>query len=197
MLYKYRRACRSLHAVRCSISIPAAVLARPRAFVTCWLQCGTVLRLKPPARTGGGQSLCPRLRAPRGSFIASRWSKKATSGDAAPLRPRGSEAERAEPAGTNTLSLPAVWDRHGGVAATWVAAEVTIIFGKYRNLWCILNPLDNLKWMFLRTLAAKISCFSVLLNHSSVHRRDGARVPSAAEGRAVCAEKGTGSSAFP
>ena len=28
---------------------------------------------------------------------------------------------RAELAGTNTLSLPAVWDQHGGVAATWVA----------------------------------------------------------------------------
>lgn len=41
---------------------------------------------------------------------------------------RGCEATRAEPAGTNTLSLPAVWDRHGGAAAARVA-------GGHHRLW--------------------------------------------------------------
>lgn len=60
--------------------------------------------------------------------------------------------------------------------------EVTIISGNHQNLWCILYPLDNLTWVFLRTLTAKISCFLVLLNYLSAHRRDEAGVPSATEG---------------
>ena len=66
--------------------------------------------------------------------------------------------------------------------------EVTIISGNHQNLWCILYPLDNLKWMFLRTLTAKISCFSILLNHSSAHKRRSRGAFSSRGMSSVCQE---------
>jgi len=154
MLQKYRRACWSLHAARRSVPVTTAVLARPGAFVICRLQ-----RLGPAVKAlAARQGAAPSLRPwPWASGVASGWSKKAASGMRLFSIPRWPRV-CAEQAGTKSSCCRL---RGAGTEELWLRGwlEVTIIFGNRCNLWCVLYPLDNLKWMFLRTLAPKVSCF--------------------------------------
>lgn len=77
--------------------------------------------VKPPAGKGALQSLCPRLRAvPVGKRYCLTMEQDSNPGACSSSPSQGHEAPCAEPAGTNTLSLTAVWGCHGEAAATRV-----------------------------------------------------------------------------
>lgn len=63
----------------------------------------------------------PVAMGPMGKRYCLVMEQESKLGGCSSSPPRGCEAMRAEPARTNTLLLPAVWDRHGGVAASRVA----------------------------------------------------------------------------
>ena len=157
--------------------LPAAA-ARPRGESPC---CEARSRAV-PAPVAVGKRCCLGME------------QESSLGDAALLHPE--VAKGVCRAGRDKiLLLPAAWGRHGGVVAAWVA-------GGHHHL---RKPLQSLvRFVPSGQLEVDVSedsrsksflFFSVLLNHPSARGKDGAGVPSAAEGRV--AKKGTGSSAFP
>lgn len=117
MFYKYRRACWSLHAVG------AAVLARPRAFVTCSAAVWHGPAVKATCKESSHAVPAPTATGPAGKRYCLVTEQESNLGRCSSSGSRGHEAVRAEPAGTNTLSLPAAWDRRGGVTTVRAAGD--------------------------------------------------------------------------